>query len=110
MLTMGLPVLTDQGDWFDVNDHELGWLETENVPHCLSERVTKIKMKAFTDGKDDVRLVEYFLWHSKVLDKFRYHCHGSVQGARLQTLCRKILNFRIQSPTVNIRVTRETLN
>ncbi|KAH9708023.1 F-box/FBD/LRR-repeat protein [Citrus sinensis] len=99
-----------KGDWFDVNDHALGWLETENVPHCLSERVTKIKMKAFTDGKDDVRLVEYFLWHSKVLDKFRYHCHGSVQGARLQTLCRKILNFRIQSPTVNIRVTRETLN
>lgn len=95
MLTMGLPVLTDQGDWFDVNDHALGWLETENVPHCLSERVTKIKMKAFTDGKDDVRLVEYFLWHSKVLDKFRYNCHGSVQGARLQTLYRKILNFQI---------------
>lgn len=107
---MGLPILTDQGDWFDVNDHELGWLDTENVPPCLSERVTRIKMKAFTNGKGDVRLVEYLMWHSKVLDKFRYHCHGSVQGARLQTLCRKILNFQIHSPTVNVQVTRETLN
>ncbi|KAH9688605.1 protein FAR1-RELATED SEQUENCE [Citrus sinensis] len=43
-----------KGDWFDINDHELGWLETENVPPCLSERVTKIKMKAFTDGKCDL--------------------------------------------------------
>ncbi|KAK9209779.1 hypothetical protein WN944_002147 [Citrus x changshan-huyou] len=41
-------------NWFEFSDHELGWLETENMPPCLTQHVTKIKMEAFTNGKSDL--------------------------------------------------------
>lgn len=67
-LTICFIVFTDQGDWFEFNNRELGWLKTENVSPCFTQRITKIKMNAFTNGKDN----KYFMWHSQVLDSFSF--------------------------------------
>lgn len=54
LLVIYFTIFTDQENWFEFSDHKLGWLETENMPPCLTQHVTKIKMEAFTNGKSDL--------------------------------------------------------
>lgn len=54
LLMICFTIFTDTEDWFEFSDRELGWLKTESVPLCLTQRVTKIKTKTFTNEKGEL--------------------------------------------------------
>ncbi|XP_059650271.1 F-box protein At3g62430-like [Cornus florida] len=72
-------------DNFQENQTTCNWYPPEKVPSCLLVHLKKIKIRRFTGKIDELKMAEYFLKNSKVLERLKIRL--SSIGRRSAEIC-----------------------
>lgn len=78
--------LSVQQCWFEITEEQFEWIEREYVPLCLLQHVKHLEFKGVDDDEEELRLLEYMLKFTTVLEMLTIRLKGSISEGNRRKL------------------------